>query len=167
MSSSGSARSSGRSTPACYEWEQLTSGAAADGRPEARPTTPETLTGNVRAFTVLVRNALFRRVELAALRRVDALGELDGDAGWDAERWGEALDGYFADYDRMGTGADARSSALLHIDVVEGAWQVRQVFDDPEGDHDWAITASVDLAASDELGEPVVTVLDVGPLSPA
>ncbi len=30
-----------------------------------------------------------------------------------------------------------------------------------------AITASIDLAASDELGEPVVTVLDVGPLRPA
>jgi hypothetical protein len=41
---------------------------------------------------------------------------------------------------------------------------VRQVLDDPAGDHDWAITASVDLAASDEAGEPVVTVLAVGPL---
>ena len=30
-----------------------------------------------RAFRVLVRNALFRRVELAALRRYDLLGELD------------------------------------------------------------------------------------------
>ena len=32
---------------------------------------------NARAFRVLVRNALFRRVELAALRRYDELGELD------------------------------------------------------------------------------------------
>jgi len=42
---------------------------------------------------VLVRNALFRRVELAALRRHDELGELDGAAGWTAERWAGALDG--------------------------------------------------------------------------
>jgi hypothetical protein len=38
------------------------------------------------------------------------------------------------------------------------------VFDDPEGDHDWGIHASIDLAASDEAGEPVVTVTAVGPL---
>ena len=49
------------------------------------------MTGNVRAFRVLVRNALFRRVELAALRRWDELGELDAGAGWDAEAWADAL----------------------------------------------------------------------------
>jgi hypothetical protein len=32
------------------------------------------------------------------------------------------------------------------------------VIDDPEGDHDWAITAVVDLAASDAAGEVVVSV---------
>ena len=44
--------------------------------------TPPPVTANTRAFRVLVRNELFRRVELAALRRFDDLGELDGDAGW-------------------------------------------------------------------------------------
>ena len=39
---------------------------------------------------------------------------------------------------------------------------MRQVFDDPEGDHDWRIEAEVDLAASDEAGTAVVHVLDVG-----
>ena len=34
-----------------------------------------------------LRNALFRRVELAALRRWDLLAELDGESGWDAEAW--------------------------------------------------------------------------------
>ena len=37
------------------------------------------MTSNLRAFRVLVRNAMFRRVELAARRRWDELGELDGD----------------------------------------------------------------------------------------
>ena len=40
---------------------------------------------------------------------------------------------------------------------------MRQVFDDPDGDHDWGISASIDLAASDEAGEPVVAVTAVGP----
>jgi hypothetical protein len=148
------------------EWEQLTAVVApAAAAPEVQ--VPITLTANVRAFTVLVRNAMFRRVELAALRRSGELGELDAESGWDAERWGAALADYFAEYDRIGTDADARNPALLHVTPGEGSWRVRQVFDDPDHDHDWGISAAIDLAASDELGEPVVQVLDVGPLSPA
>jgi hypothetical protein len=36
---------------------------------------------------------------------------------------------------------------------------VRQVIDDPAGDHDWGIDAVVDLAASVEAGFAVVRVL--------
>ena len=39
---------------------------------------------------------------------------------------------------------------------------MRQIIDDPAGDHDWAITAEVDLAASDELGAAAVRVTRVG-----
>ncbi len=35
---------------------------------------------------------------------------------------------------------------------------MRQILDDPAGDHDWGINAEVDLAASDESGELVMTV---------
>ena len=56
-----------------------------------------------------------------------------------------------------------------YIALVRGAASgdetVRQVFDDPEGDHDWGITAIVDLDASDELGSAVVHVTHVGPHS--
>jgi hypothetical protein len=143
------------------EWEQLTAGTEVTAG-VVEVAVPVTLTGNVRAFTVLVRNAMFRRVELAALRRYDELGSLDADAGWDAELWREAIEGYFAEYDRMGTGGDARNPALLHIEPGEDTWRVRQVFDDPDGDHDWGISADIDLTASDEAGEPVVSVTDVG-----
>jgi superfamily II RNA helicase len=146
------------------EWEQLTAGGAPTAEAAVRPPAPETLTGDMRAFTILVRNALFRRVELAALRRYDELGELDSDAGWDADAWRSAMDDYFAEYDRVGTGGDARSAAMLHITPGERSWHVRQVFDDPDSDHDWGISATVDLAASDEAGEPVVAVTAVGPL---
>ncbi|MDQ6850303.1 MAG: DUF3516 domain-containing protein [Actinomycetota bacterium] len=144
------------------EWEQLTSDA---GRSAAvpEPAVPISLTSNVRAFTVLVRNAMFRRVELAALKRFDELDAIDRDAGWDAQRWHEAIDRYFAEYDRIGTGADARNPALLHVEHAAGIWRVRQVFDDPDGDHDWGISAEVDLNASDEVGEAAVAVTDVGP----
>ena len=55
---------------------------------------------------------------------------------------------------------------MLQITKDEPArrWVVRQVIDDPEGDHDWAITAAVDLAASDEAGEAVLAVTGFEPL---
>src|SRR5262249_16215869 len=62
------------------------------------PAGPPAVTRNLRAFRVLVRNALFRRVELAALRRFDDLGELDAESGWDADAWADALEPYFDEY---------------------------------------------------------------------
>jgi hypothetical protein len=142
------------------EWEQLVNPAAEEVDPGVVDAGPPPVTANVRAFRVLVRNAMFRRVELAALRRWEQLAELDAD--WDAERWEAAMADYYAEHEQVGTGAAARGPALLHIEQHPGRWLVRQVFDDPAGDHDWRIEAEVDLAASDEAGTAVVRMLDVG-----
>ncbi|WP_243228896.1 RNA helicase [Microbacterium sp. CIAB417] len=148
------------------EWEELRAGTdngiVDPHRPDEEPIVPpapKRLTSNVRAFRILVRNELFRRVQLAAREDVDALAELDPDFGADA--WDAALDGYFADHDEILTGADARSSKLLLITEGRDAWTVRQILDDPAGDHDWGISATIDLAASDEAGEAVVRVTAV------
>ncbi|GIE74661.1 DEAD/DEAH box helicase [Actinoplanes philippinensis] len=124
---------------------------------------PPAVTRNARAFRVLVRNAMFRRVELAALRRWDLLGEMDAESGWTSERWQKAIQDYFEEYDTLGTGPAARGPAFLHIEQGATQWIVRQVFEDPEGDHDWGIDATVDLAASDEAGTAAITVTAVGP----
>ncbi|HEX8079223.1 MAG TPA: DUF3516 domain-containing protein [Jatrophihabitans sp.] len=143
------------------EWEQLRTPAVEPGPAGvlAPPTRP--LTANTRAFTVLVRNAMFRRVELAAGHRYAELGELDAAAGWDAEAWQDALSDYFSEYDRIGTGPAARGPSLFQVSVEPGRWLVRQVFEDPNADHDWGISAEVDLAASDEAGEAVLRITRV------
>jgi hypothetical protein len=145
------------------EWEQLTDPAAVEralaehrDADALRPPAPPLITANERAFTVLVRNAMFRRVELAALRRTDELVELDGpDAGWP-----DALAAYFDEHDSLGTGPDARGPALFLVEHEPDVWRVQQILDDPEGHHDWRITATVDLRASDDAGELVLR--DVG-----
>jgi superfamily II RNA helicase len=124
---------------------------------------PPAVTRNTRAFRVLVRNAMFRRVELAALRRWDLLGEMDAEHGWTSERWQKAIQEYFEEYDTLGTGPAARGPSFLHIEQGATQWIVRQVFEDPEGDHDWGIDATIDLAASDEAGTAAITVTAVGP----
>jgi superfamily II RNA helicase len=146
------------------EWEKLRDGTDEPTAPVPADDRPRAVTANPRAFRVLVRNALFRRVELAARQRWAALGELDTEAGWDAAAWQEALEPYFAEHGEIGTGPDARGPALLLIDEQPGRWRVRQILDDPAGDHDWGISAEVDLAASDDAGEAVLTVTAVDQL---
>jgi superfamily II RNA helicase len=148
------------------EWESLRNPtpeaeliAEADRRPPA-------VTSNVRAFTVLVRNALFRRVELIARRRWWELGELDAGDGWGADEWAAALADYFVEHETVQVGANARGPALLIIDRLPTTWQVRQILDDPDGDHDYSITAEIDLAASDDAGEAIVRITGVGHTAP-
>jgi hypothetical protein len=145
------------------EWERLRN--PTDDFSARSDAGPALVTANVRAFRVLVRNALFHRVKLAALGDYDALGELDASCGWDAAAWADAVEPYFEVHDEIGTGPDARGPGLLIIDQRPGSWAVRQILDDPAGDHDWGISAEVDLAASDEAGSAVLRITDVGQLS--
>jgi hypothetical protein len=142
------------------EWEKLRDPTRVD-EPAARSADTPAVTANPRAFRVLVRNALFRRISLAAVHRYDDLGALDGADGWTADAWEAALEPYFADHADIGTGADARGPKMLLIDEKPDRWTVRQIIDDPAGDHDWGISAEVDLAASDDLGAAAITVTAV------
>ncbi|HET7013397.1 MAG TPA: DUF3516 domain-containing protein [Streptosporangiaceae bacterium] len=148
------------------EWERLANPDAAQGGPGGQSQldeAPPPVTGNRRAFRILVRNAMFRRVELASLRHWEELGELDAEADWDADAWAEALEPYFAQHGEISTGADARGPAMLIIDDSDrDVWRVRQIFDDPDGDHDWGFSAEVDLNGSDEAGEAVIWITSVG-----
>jgi superfamily II RNA helicase len=145
------------------EWEELINPRAAVGvEAPVLPPAPHNVTTNVRAFRILVRNELFRRVQLAALEDYEQLGELDAAAGFDADAWGLAMDAYFDAHNALGTGPDARSSAMLMVEEGAEAWTVRQIFDDPAGDHDWGISATVDIAESNAAGVAVVRVTAVG-----
>ncbi|MEZ3161426.1 DUF3516 domain-containing protein [Microbacterium sp. BWT-B31] len=140
------------------EWSALVNPLDDPSAPVVPPAPPSVLT-NRRAFAVLVRNELFRRVQLAALQRDDELVELDPDASWPA-----ALDAYYDDHDELLTGGAARSPRLVTVDETDaaaGVWRAEQVLDDPAGDHDWRIRAVVDLVASEEAGTAVVRVTEV------
>jgi superfamily II RNA helicase len=146
------------------EWERLMNPEEVTTETSVLDERPPPVTANVRAFRVLVRNALFRRVELAARKQWLALGELDGEDGFDAHAWAAALAPYFEEFDEIGTGPDARGPALLLLDQQPGRWTARQIFDDPAGAHDWGFSAEIDLAASDEAGVAVVHVTAVNQL---
>ena len=141
------------------EWESLMN--PADAGPEVRPETSRALSANPRALRVMVRKAMFRRVELLALQRYAALAALAGPLT--EAQWREAGEDYFAEYDHLGTGADARGPAYLRIEEEPEEWVVTQILEDPDGDRDWRLTATLDLAETDAAGEPVWTRMDLGP----
>ncbi|HEV7184815.1 MAG TPA: DUF3516 domain-containing protein [Leifsonia sp.] len=162
------------------EWEELIHPDAARhaaGSGEIAPPAPRNVTTNRRAFFVLVRNELFRRVQLAALDKVEELGALENEAAavageatpsFAALDWDQALEAYYDEHDAIGTDAAARSAAMLVVDETpagsEGLWRVRQILADPAGDNDWGISADVLLDASAEAGVAVLRVTGVNRL---
>ena len=112
-----------------------------------------------RGLTVLVRNALFSRVRMAAHRDAAGLGEADGDWGFGERAWMQALDEYYEAHEEILLDADARSKAYLMFDEADEeelhVWHVRQIFHDEAGDNDFVIAADVDLDATQE-GDGVV-----------
>jgi hypothetical protein len=128
---------------------------------------PRPLSQQERAFRVMIRNAMWRRVELVArddVRGLAALEEADAarfdpprDVVMTREAWDAAIEEYFAEHDTVGTSGDARGPDLFVLERTGQRWPVRQTLDDPAGHHDWVIEAEVDVEASDELGELVLT----------
>ena len=112
-----------------------------------------------RGMTLLVRNALFQRVRLAARGKLAELGALDGDWGFGETRWQRVMDAFYGAHEELLTDADARSAAFLDIDESDEerdhVWHVHQVFHDSDGDHDFGIMADVDLDATQD-GDGVV-----------
>ena len=114
---------------------------------------PTALTANRRAFTIMVRNCMFRLVQLFALEKEDRLAELL-DYLDEVPDFGAILDDYFDEYDDIDSGPEARGPEFFRLgDTDSRAWSVRQIIKDPDGDHAYQFVATVDLDASDEAGE--------------
>lgn len=150
------------------EWAAAGEEAAFDAAP---PSGADVVVADRRGMTLLVRNALFRRVSLAARERADELGELDEAWGMGELRWRRALEAFFEAHEELLVDGDARSTAFFTIDesdelkpAAEGghAWHVHQIFHDSDGDHDFGIMADVDLDATQEESEAVFKNYRVG-----
>lgn len=125
----------------------------------ATPGAKQAVVEDRRGLTVLVRNAMFRRVQLMDLDKPDELGALDKDWGYGVHEWEDTLDDYYDEHEYVNIDAKARSGELFILDESkensEHSWKVRQIIDDSDGDHDWAITGTVDLDTTQSSGEVV------------
>lgn len=139
------------------EWEALTNpDPEVPVGPPRESDAPRPISANTRAFRVMVRNAAFRLVEFASRRRWADLAELAPDVDWSTE-----LQPYTDEYGPVDSGPNARGGALFDYRADASGIRFRQIIDDPEGDHGWAITATVDVEASDRAGEVVLTDVEL------
>ncbi|MDO4429577.1 MAG: DUF3516 domain-containing protein [Atopobiaceae bacterium] len=143
--------------------------AAGEGTSEgldAAPPAADEVVRDRRGLTLLVRNALFARVRLAAHGRADELGKLDGEWGWRTPVWQQALDRLYEAHEEILLDADARSAAYFSIDEKDErashVWHVHQVFRDSDGDRDFGIWGDVDLDATQDEGAVVFSAYRAG-----
>ncbi|NPC44610.1 RNA helicase [Nocardioides sp. zg-1230] len=166
------------------EWEALSdpdhaSSAVAHHEP---PPPPRPLSKQERPFRVMLRNAMWARVDAVSRDDLDGLVRLERAAAdrTDPPRqvvvgrsvWDAALEDYYAEHDRVLTHGDARGPELLvvgeertgePVGAEEGTTarlrDVRQTIHDPEDHHDWVIEAVVDCDATDSAGELVLATV--------
>ena len=132
----------------------------------AAPVAADEVVRDRRGTTLLVRNALFSRVRLAALGRTDQLGALDADWGYREVIWKQELERFHEEHEDILIDADARSAAYLSIDEKDEktahVWHVHQIFRDSDDDRDFGIWGDVDLDATQEEGSVVFSHYRVG-----
>jgi len=125
---------------------------APDAPASARPWPPP-------AWRTAVRTAAFGWVELLATRSHAVLAER---CGWAAEQLAEAMVPYWAEYDGIGTDADARSTRQFTLVEDPDRWVVTQRLADPAGDGEWRFVAVVDLESARAEGAPTLQLDQLG-----
>jgi hypothetical protein len=148
------------------EWEQLQS----PGEDFVAPVEHDDdqtvdITKDVRGFTTMARNAVWQIVRFLAFKQYDraaeALSEVAEDSDWSADRFAEALQRYWAEYDAIQIGPDARSSAQLKIERGEEQWDLTQILLDPDDHRSWHMQFKIDLPASRNAAAPVLKLRSI------
>lgn len=134
------------------------------------------ITRDAASFTAMIRTRIFTFLRALAARRIEAaLASLDdrlpdpahpAPSAWTPQRLGEALDRFTQSHAALLLDAEARNLRHTYVQTASDKkhWRVQQMLRDTEELHDWAAEFDVDLAASAETGEPVLTLVRIGEL---
>jgi superfamily II RNA helicase len=149
------------------EWERMRDPSAAEVREptgEAGAPGEVDITTDERAFTVLLRSAMFQLLRALARRDWAAAAALvssgGADAAWTPELFEQAMQPFFEEHAAVRLDPSARAPANTRVTKPPqgGSWDVVAVIPDAEGDDDWALTCWIDLAASARAGKPAVVM---------
>ncbi len=148
------------------EWEKMTKPELTIEDEEVRPPAPVDITTNRRAFRVMVRNEVFRWVQMLAAQQHHALVDhlRTGAGGWSVEDLDHAMGPYWESFDDVLIDATARGPELFELTEVGDQWPVTQIIADPDDFHEWRLVGHVDIEASTTADRPVVALTSISRL---
>jgi hypothetical protein len=149
------------------EWQRIREGKdvqvieAAHEKPIEEPD----VTRDVRGFAVMIRNASWRLVRALSRRRWDEAASYvatpEGAPGWTPSAIAAAMEPFFAEHGELVLDADARAASACGLERDATRVRVRQALHDPEGMDEYVVALDVDLAASREAAQPVLTLVAI------
>lgn len=151
------------------EWEKMRNpdyvsrSEVAAGSVEAAP---RDITRDVRAFTVAVRNEVFRFLRTLSCRDYEAavtfaLSEKT------ADQLKSEMEPFYKEHARIQTDSKSRVPASTVIQREPSVWNVQQILVDVEENNDWVLEFTVDLNLSREQARPVLKYLGIQQLGVA
>jgi superfamily II RNA helicase len=161
------------------EWEKMRNpdyqrAETKEVRPPGADEADKDITRDTKVFTAAIRNRIFiflRDLIIGEFEQaITSLTSAQDTEGrpWTAERLQPLLDDYHSDHENILLDPNARNAR--HTYVVPGedkkTWRVQQMLVDPEEHNDWVVEFEVDLAESRKLGEPALTLVRIGSLTP-
>ncbi len=142
------------------EWESLLAPSADTPAAARAEKAPDDLTTDPRAFTAMIRNAVFAFVRALSRREfVDAAARVvapDGAPPWTPEDLEERVAEFELEHGKIRTDPAARAPVQVRIARSDEAWHVEQTLLDDEGVGDFFVDLRVDLDRAREAGEPVL-----------
>lgn len=158
------------------EWEKLRnpayqpSGAAQEElRPPGAEEAARDITRDPKRFTAAIRARIFQFLRALSNRDFEAaLEEIEtpeGEAPWDSQRMGEALEDYLEGHERIRLDPEARNLQHTYVTPSEDkrSWRVQQMLIDPEELNDWVAEFDIPLPESAERGEPILRLIRFSP----
>jgi len=160
------------------EWERMRDpnyrpGETKEVRPPGAEEAAADITRDTKAFTAAIRNRIFTFLRglviedyEQAIANLSSPGDADGQP-WTAARLQQLMDAYHADHDHLCLDPNARNVRHTYVLPAEDkkSWRVQQMLVDPEGDNDWVAEFEMDLAASRQQSEPVLSLRRIGSLT--
>jgi len=126
---------------------------------------PRALTAAIRTRAFAFLRAWSTRDDETALGVLDAPDDGDG-ALWTDERLRAAREAFAVEHGSLRLDPEARNLRHTSVAPAEGSatWRVQQMLVDTAERNDWVLELEVDLAASREVGEPVLRLLRLASL---
>ncbi len=146
------------------EWDRMRHPDRAVARAERVPEEKWDVVRDAKAFTVLVRNEIYRLLRALAARDYEGAAEIvaGGETAWKPGELEKALAPFYAEHGYIRIDPEARSPKNTMITAGDTAWEVKQIILDPEEDNDWMLEVTIDLDRSREAVRPVLHLRRIG-----